>query len=157
MRYWGEPNVINWDQSLNYPKYLFQNQDQKNKTMSITIKIKQNEFCSMFVLRCLCFVQLHLNLLAVNRWSLAWMLASHVGLFTGFYAFHSAYQTHKRKKMKIKIGTYIKAKGKNNISILELPPKSNTMYLMAGFQFVSFDCNSREMTSWDFSWCCQVK
>lgn len=53
----------------------------------------------------------------------------------------------KEKKMKIKIGTYIKAEGKNNISILELPPKSNTMYLMAGFQFVSFDCNSREMTS----------
>lgn len=49
--------------------------------------------------------------------------------------------------MKIKIGTYIEAEGKNNINILELPQKSNTTYLMAGFQFVSFDCNSREMTS----------
>lgn len=34
---------------------------------------------------------------------------------------------------------------------MELPQKSNTIYLKAGFDFVSFDYNSRKMTSWDFS------
>jgi hypothetical protein len=50
-------------------------------------------------------------------------------------------------KNKIKISTYIEAEDKNNINIMELLQKSSTMCLMAGFQIVSFDCNSRDMTS----------
>lgn len=59
--------------------------------------------------------------------------------------------------MKNKISSYSKVGVKNNIHILELSQKSNTIFLKACLDFVSFDCNSRKMTSWDFSWCCQVK
>lgn len=47
------------------------------------------------------------------------------------------------------ISNYIEAEVKNNINILALPQKSNTIYLKSGFDFVSFDCNSIEITSWD--------
>lgn len=62
-----------------------------------------------------------------------------------------------KKCSKNKIKSCIEAGVKNNVNILELPQKSNAVYLKAGFNFVSFDCDSSKMTSWDFSWWYQAK